>query len=186
MSSLSIQIGHGDNPVASNPSGDIEVVTTTTSIKEDNFALEDNQDDLVSVEDEDSVSVDNTWAETTTKGEKKNPFSLNKCLFTLGFLALFGTALMAGTAVGSSKAFKSMNAAAATGCEEVKLRDSSSGSTKSGKGGGAKSGKVVARDLYGKSGELRRDLEWSPPDSGKSGKGCSESAKAAKAADLPT
>ena len=79
MSSLSIQIGHGDNPVASNPSGDIEVVTTTTSIKEDNFALEDNQDDLVSVEDEDSVSVDNTWAETTTKGEKKNPFFL--CLF---------------------------------------------------------------------------------------------------------
>src|SRR5210317_1541065 len=106
MSSLSIQIGHGDNPVpvASNPSGDIEVVTT--SIKEDNFALEDNQDEY-------SVSVDNTWAETTTKGEKKKVFSPNKCLIVLGFLALFGTALTAGTAVGSSKAFKSMNAAAA-------------------------------------------------------------------------
>src|SRR5210317_1423153 len=111
MSSLSIQIGHGDNPVASNPSGDIEVVTT--SIKEDNFALEDNQDDLVSVEDEYSVSVDNTWAETTTKGEKTKVFSPNKCLIALGFLALFGTALTAGTAVGSSKALKSMNAAAA-------------------------------------------------------------------------
>ena len=134
MSSLSIQIGHGDNPVASNPSGDIEVVTT--SIKEDNFALEDNQDDLVSVEDEDSVSVDNTWAETTTKGEKKNPFSLNKCLFTLGFLALFGTALTAGTAVGSSKAFKSMNAVAAIDCSSSRSSSSSSSRSKGSKSGG--------------------------------------------------
>ena len=49
MFSLSIQIGHGENPVASNPSDDIEVVTMTTTIKEDedNFALEENQDDLV-------------------------------------------------------------------------------------------------------------------------------------------
>ena len=128
MSSLSIQIGHGDNPVASNPSGDIEVMTT--SIKEDNFALEDNQDDLVSVEDEYSVSVDNTWAETTTKGEKKNPFSLNKCLIVLGFLALFGTALTAGTAVGSSKALKSMNAAAAP-CSGSGSKSSKSGSKSS-------------------------------------------------------
>ena len=121
--------------MASNPSDDIEVVTTT--IKEDNFALEDNQDDLISVEDEDSVSVDNTWAETTTKGEKKNPFSLNKCLITLGFLALFGTALTAGTAVGSSKALKSMNAAAAIDCSSSK----SSKSSKSKGGSNSKSGK---------------------------------------------
>jgi len=122
MSSLSIQIGHGDNPVASNPSGDIEVVTT--SAKEDNFALEDNQDDLVSVEDEYSVSVDNTWAETT-KGEKKGMFSPNKCLVALALLALFGTALTAGKAVGNSKAFN-LNTA------EFRKRALASGSSASG------------------------------------------------------
>ena len=176
MSSLSIQIGHGDNPVpvASNPSGDIEVVTT--SIKEDNFALEDNQDDLVSVEDEYSVSVDNTWAETTTKGEKKKVFSPNKCLIALGFLALFGTALTAGTAVGSSKAFKSMNAAAAP-C-------SGSGS-KSSKRGRQLSGSKSAKSECSESASSRSSGSKSGKSEG-SGKGSgkgegSGSAKAEKA-----
>ena len=119
MSSISIQIGHGDNPVASNPSD--KVVTTTIKEDEDNVALKDNQDDLISVKDE---SVDNTWAETT-KGEKKGMFSPNKCLVALALLALFGTALTAGKAVGNSKAFN-LNTA------EFRKRALASGSSASG------------------------------------------------------